>query len=208
MKIMDKLKLKVKIDKKLLIFLAILLLVGIAVGSIFISILNSSDQNLVTEHLNNFVNNIENNKLDYFQVLKSNLITNISFVIVIWLLGISIIGLPIIIIMFFSKTFILGFSVGAILSVFKTKGILFGLAYIFPGQVISILFYLLLTMYAMSFSFKLIYVIFKKKTLDFKIVMNKYFKILLFVLIVIILMSLYDTYLMPKLIKAILPFIK
>ena len=208
MKIMDKLKFKVKIDKKLLIFLAILLLVGIAVGSIFISILNSSDQNLVTEHLNNFINNIENNKLDYFQALKSNLITNISFVIVIWLLGISIIGLPIIIIMFFSKTFILGFSVGAILSVFKTKGVLFALAYIFPGQVISILFYLLLTMYAMSFSFKLIYVIFKKKTLDFKIVMNKYFKILLFVLIVIILMSLYDTYLMPKLIKAILPFIK
>lgn len=208
MRVLDKLKFKVKIDKKLLIFLTVLLLVGIAVGSIFVSILDSTDTNLVNEHLNNFINSIENDKLDYLQALKSNLITNISFVLVIWLLGISIIGLPIILIMFFSKTFILGFSVGAILSVFKTKGILFSLVYIFPGQVISLLFYLFLTMYAMSFSFKLIYVIFKKKTLDFKIIMNKYFKILLFVLVVVVLMNLYDTYLMPKLVKSILPFIR
>ncbi len=208
MRLLDKLKFKVKIDKKLLIFLTVLLLVGIAVGSIFVSILDSTDTNLVNEHLNNFINSIENDKLDYLQALKSNLITNISFVLVIWLLGISIIGLPIILIMFFSKTFILGFSVGAILSVFKTKGILFSLVYIFPGQVISLLFYLFLTMYAMSFSFKLIYVIFKKKTLDFKIIMNKYFKILLFVLVVVVLMNLYDTYLMPKLVKSILPFIR
>ena len=208
MKIMDKLKFQVEIDKKLLIFLTILLLIGIAFGSIFVSILDNSDKTLVNEHLNNFINSIETDKLDYFQALKSNLITNISFVIVIWLLGISIIGLPIILIMFFSKTFILGFSVGAILSVFKTKGLLFSLVHIFPGQVISLLLYLLLTMYAMSFSFKLIYVIFKKKTLDFKIVMNKYFKILLLVLTIVILMNLYDTYLMPKLVKILIPFIK
>ncbi len=208
MKIMDKLKFQVKIDKKLLIFLTILLLIGIAFGSIFVSILDNSDKTLVNEHLNNFINSIETDKLDYFQALKSNLITNISFVIVIWLLGISIIGLPIILIMFFSKTFILGFSVGAILSVFKTKGLLFSLVHIFPGQVISLLLYLLLTMYAMSFSFKLIYVIFKKKTLDFKIVMNKYFKILLLVLTIVVLMNLYDTYLMPKLVKILIPFIK
>lgn len=205
---MDKLKFQVKIDKKLLIFLTILLLIGIAFGSIFVSILDNSDKTLVNEHLNNFINSIETDKLDYFQALKSNLITNISFVIVIWLLGISIIGLPIILIMFFSKTFILGFSVGAILSVFKTKGLLFSLVHIFPGQVISLLLYLLLTMYAMSFSFKLIYVIFKKKTLDFKIVMNKYFKILLLVLTIVVLMNLYDTYLMPKLVKILIPFIK
>ena len=66
MKVMDKLKFKVKIDKKLLIFLTILLLIGIAVGALFIRILDSTDRELVNEHLNNFVNNIESDKLDYF----------------------------------------------------------------------------------------------------------------------------------------------
>ncbi len=208
MKIMDKLKVKVKLDKKILLFLLILLIIGITVGSIFVTILNQSDKSLVSEHLNDFLNNVEENKLDFSLALKNNLINNVLYVLIIWLLGISVIGLPIIIFMFFSKTFILGFSLGAIISTFKTKGILFGLIYTFPGQVISLLFLILLVMYSMSFSFKMIYLIFKKKTLDFKIVMNKYFKILFIVLIIIILMSLYDTYLMPRLIKSIITFIR
>ena len=200
-------KLKIKINKKIFVFLFVLMLMGIIAGSIFTTILNSSDKELVINHLNEFIDNINNNKLDYIFALKNNLITNISYVILIWLLGISVIGLPIIIIMFFTKCFILGFSVGAILTTFKLKGILVSLVYVFPGQVISLLFLLLLMMYSMSFTFKMIYAILKKKSIDFKLIMNKYFKILLIVLGVIILMSLYDTYLMPRLIKLLIPFI-
>lgn len=200
-------KLKIKINKKIFVFLFVLMLIGIIAGSIFTTILNNSDKELVINHLNNFINNINNDKLDYLFALKNNLITNISYVILIWLLGISVIGLPIIIIMFFTKCFILGFSVGSVLTTFKLKGILVSLIYVFPGQVISILFLLLLMMYSMSFTFKMIYAILKKKSLDFKLIMNRYFKILLLVLIIITLMSLYDTYLMPKLIKLLIPFI-
>lgn len=200
-------KLKIKINKKIFVFLFVLMLMGIIAGSIFTTILNSSDKELVINHLNEFIDNINNNKLDYIFALKNNLITNISYVILIWLLGISVIGLPIIIIMFFTKCFILGFSVGAILTTFKLKGILVSLVYVFPGQVISLLFLLLLMMYSMSFTFKMIYAILKKKSIDFKLIMNKYFKILLIVLGVVILMSLYDTYLMPRLIKLLIPFI-
>ena len=200
-------KLKIKINKKIFVFLFVLMLMGIIAGSIFTTILNSSDKELVINHLNEFIDNINNNKLDYLFALKNNLITNISYVILIWLLGISVIGLPIIIIMFFTKCFILGFSVGAVLTTFKLKGILISLVYVFPGQVISLLFLLLLMMYSMSFTFKMIYAILKKKSIDFKLIMNKYFKILLIVLGTIILMSLYDTYLMPRLIKLLIPFI-
>ncbi len=200
-------KLKIKINKKIFVFLFVLMLMGIIAGSIFTIILNSSDKELVINHLNEFIDNINNNRLDYLFALKNNLITNISYVILIWLLGISVIGLPIIIIMFFTKCFILGFSVGAVLTTFKLKGILVSLVYVFPGQVISLLFLLLLMMYSMSFTFKMIYAILKKKSIDFKLIMNKYFKILLIVLGVVILMSLCDTYLMPRLIKLLIPFI-
>ncbi len=200
-------KLKIKINKKIFVFLFVLMLMGIIAGSIFTTILNSSDKELVINHLNEFIDNINNNKLDYLFALKNNIITNISYVILIWLLGISVIGLPIIIIMFFTKCFILGFSVGAVLTTFKAKGILVSLVYVFPGQVISLLFLLLLMMYSMSFTFKMIYAILKKKSIDFKLIMNKYFKILLIVLSVVILMNLYDTYLMPRLIKLLIPFI-
>lgn len=208
MKAMDKLQLKIKVDKNLAVFLVVLLLIGISVGALFVSILNSSDKELVTNHLLNFFQNIENNKLDYYSALKNNLIANVLMVLIIWLLGISVIGLPVIVIIFFSKSFILGFSIGSILSTFKIKGIIYGLIYVFPGQILTLLGLLLLMMYSMSFSFKIIYTILKKQVLDFKFIMNKYFKILILVMIIVVVMGIYDTYLMPKLLKMILSFVK
>lgn len=208
MKALDRLKHKIKIDKNLTLFLFILGLTGIIAGSIFVTILNDSDKALINEHLNVFLNNIENNKLDYIFVLKNNMITNIFYILIIWLLGISIIGLPILLIIFFSKTFILGFSIGSIISCFKLKGALFSLAYIFPGNVIGLIAISIITMYAMTFSIKLIYAIFKKKTIDFKILINKYSAILFIVLGIIILTSLYDTFIMPNIVKLIIPIIK
>ena len=207
-KIMDKLHNQVKINKNLLVFLLVLMLVGIIVGSIFVTILSKADKELVITHLNGFLDTIETDKIDYLLVLKNNLTTNLLFIGIIWLLGISVIGLPIMVVMFFTKSFILGFSIGSILSTFGAKGILFSIFYVFPGQVISILFILLLMMYSMSFSFKLIYAIFKKKSIDFKIMINRYSIIFLIVLIGIILMNLYDTYLMPRIIKSIITMIR
>lgn len=205
---MDRLKNKIRIDKNLVLFLIILGLIGIISGSIFVTILNSNDKTMVSEHLNTFLDNVENNKIDYIFVLKNNMITNIIYVLLIWLLGISVIGLPILLIIFFSKAFILGFSIGSIISCFKFKGILFSLAYIFPGNVINLIAIAIITMYAMSFSFKLIYAIFKKKTIDFKILINRYSSILFIILVITILMNLYDTFIMPNIIKTLLPFIR
>lgn len=205
---MDKLKNKVRFDKKLTIFLIILGVIGIITGSVFVTILSNSDKTLINEQLNLFLDNVQNNKLDYFNTLKNNMVTNIVYVSLIWLLGISVIGLPILLIMFFSKTFILGFTIGSIINCFKLKGILFSISYIFPGQILNLIAISILTMYAMSFSFKLIYAIFKRKTVDFKILMNKYLIILVIMLILIVIANLYDTFVMPNIVKTIIPFIK
>lgn len=208
MKVMDKLKNMVKFDKKIILFLSIITLIGILAGSIFVTILNEEDILLINSHLNDFINNIENNTIDYLLVLKNNLFTNVFYVIVLWLLGISIIGLPLILLIYFSKTFILGFSVGSIIATYKLKGIIFAFFYVFPGQIISLLSFFVLTIYAMSFSVKLIYSVLKKKTINFKLIMNKYLIILVLILIIVLLMNLYDTYIMPSIIKLFIHFIR
>lgn len=208
MKQLDKLKDKVKIDKHLFIFFIILLLIGVVVGSIFVTILNSTDKTLVNDYLNNFLNTIENNKIDFWLVLKNNLFNTLLLISGVWLLGISVIGLPIIVILFFSSAFTLGFTIGSILLTFKAKGLLFTLIYTVPGQIIKLLMLLLLSIYAVSFSIKLIHSIFKKKTIDFKVIMNRYLLILLITSIVSLVMVLYDTYGMPFLIKQVLSLIR
>lgn len=208
MKLLDKLKNIVKFDKKIMLFLFVLGLIGLISGSIFVTILNNSDTKILDEQLNLFLDNIQNNNINYITILKNNLLTNIPYVIIIWLLGISIIGLPIILIMFFSKTFILGFTIASILSTYKFKGFLFALLYSFPGQILSIIVFSILTMYAMSFSFKLIYAIIKKKTIDFRLLMNKYLSIFVISLSIVIITNLYDTFVMPNLIEHIISFIR
>ena len=208
MKIISKFKNRLKVDKELSLFLIILLIIGIISGSIFASILNNSDKILISEHLNTFLTSIENNNLDYITSFKNNIVSEILFTIIIWLLGISIIGLPIIIIMYFSSNFILGFTVGSIITTFKLKGCLFALIYVFPSEILKILAQILLVMYSMSFSFKLLYSVIKKKNIDFKLMINKYLIILVICIIVNIITSLYNTFLLPKIIKSLITFIR
>ena len=208
MKIMDKLKKTIVINKKMIICLIVIVLVGIITGSLLVAVLNESDKNLVTEYINTFFNNIKENKLNYIDTLKNSIISNMSLIIVIWLLGISIIGVPIITFLYFCKSFILGFSLSSIIMHYKIKGCLIAFLYIFPHQVINIMMLTILMTYALSLSFKLISSFFKKKTIDFKIIMKKYLVILLFSLLISIISSLLEVFLMPKLIKMVIPLIK
>ena len=208
MKIMDKLKNAIVINKKMIICLIVIVLVGIITGSLLVAVLNESDKNLVTEYINTFFNNIKDNKLNYIDTLKNSIISNMSLIIVIWLLGISIIGVPIITFLYFCKSFILGFSLSSIIMHYKIKGCLIAFLYIFPHQIINIIMLTILMTYALSLSFKLISSFFKKKTIDFKIIMKKYLVILLFSLLISIISSLLEVFLMPKLIKMVIPLIK
>ena len=156
MKWMDKLKGTIKVNKKTLLFFTILLIIGIIAGSIFMAILSETDKKLVTDYFNNYISNIENNKLNYLESIKNGLFNNLLYIIIIWILGISIIGIPIVTIMFFIKSFTLGFSIASIVFNYKLKGCLLNFINIFPHQMIYFLIYMLITTYSIFFSLKMI----------------------------------------------------
>lgn len=204
----DKLKSIFIINKQITIFLIGLSIVAVVAGAFYITILNKTDQSLVKTSINEFFNNINNNNLNYIASLKNIILTNVGFIIVIWLLGISVIGIPIIIFLFFSKAFVIGFSISSIIFNYKLKGTLLSLFYIFPHHIINIYIYIILIAYAISLSFKIIESIIKRKSIDFKVVMNKYLYVLLVSLIVIVITSLFEIFAMPAILKIILSLVK
>lgn len=208
MKWMDKLKGTIKVNKKTLLFFTILLIIGIIAGSIFMAILSETDKKLVTDYFNNYISNIENNKLNYLEGIKNGLFNNLLYIIIIWILGISIIGIPIVTIMFFIKSFTLGFSIASIVFNYKLKGCLLNFINIFPHQMIYFLTYMLITTYSIFFSLKMINSIINKKNMDFKVMMNKYVKILIISVIAITIGIIIETFITPLLIKIIIPLIK
>lgn len=207
-KVMDKFKSSIKYNKKLIVFLVVLGIIALAAGSIFTVMLNSSDKELTLNYINNFMNNLSNNNLDYIGALKNGFISCLSFIIVIWLLGMSVIGIPIILFMYFSKIFVLGFSVSAIISNYGLKGCLLSFSYIFPHQIIKMIIYTILTLYALKVAGKILYYIIKKEKLDFKVILHNYLFVLLGTICVSILMILFEVYITPKFISLFLPLIK
>lgn len=206
-KAMDKLVSGLKINRKMLLFLIVLGLIALIVGSIFVVILNATDKSLIKDYLETFINNVDSGKLDYMQALKNISISNYSYIIIAWLLGISVIGIPITIFMYFMKCFMVGFSIASIIINFKLKGTLLAFIYVFPHHIINLIMYTVLILYSLTLSLKIGEAVLKKKSINFKLIINKYLLILILSLIVITLMNLFEVYITPILIKTILPII-
>lgn len=201
MQIVDKLKEVFKTQRKMIIFLLCIAITGIVFGSIFNIILDTSDKALVQEYIEKFFLDVQNNSINYGSSLKKVLINNLSYILITWLLGISIIGLPISLFTYFINAVILGFSISSIISVYHTKGIIYGLAYVFPHQILSILINTFLMVYVITISLYLIKSVFNKQTINFKNISNRYLIVLGTCIITIILNSLIEVFIMPSLIR-------
>ena len=102
-KYLDKLKKNIIVNKKMIVFFGTLIITGIVAGSLFGIIIKGNDKSLVSEYINTFFNNINNNGINYVTSFINSIISNFVFILIIWILGISIIGCPITIFMYFSK---------------------------------------------------------------------------------------------------------
>ena len=203
----DKFKKYLAINKKLFVFLTILFVIALISGSVFSIVLNEKDNALVTDYLNNYINSIDQNTIVFKETLFNSLTSNILLNIIIWILGISIIGVPIILFLFFYKCFIIGFSISSILLRYKLKGILMSIIYIFPHHIVNIILLIILINYAYFISVSIINAIVKKKELNFSSVTSKYLSILGVICVLMVFTSLYESFITPKLIKLIIPLI-
>ena len=193
---MDKFKSLFHINKRFFVFLLGIVFLGVLFGSVLPIFLSVDDKKLVSDYLIGFVSNIKDgfNSLIFF---RNGLINEGLFFILIWVLGISIIGIPIILFLFFYKCFIFGFSISSIIINYGFKGILFSLSYIFPHQVISILIYLFLSSYSLIFSIRLLLFILKKYDFNIRIYFRKYLYVLLISFIGLLICILYESFINP-----------
>ena len=89
-KVKTKVTNKLAEQKKIYIFLIVVMSIGLLLGIIYAVILNKSDHALVTTSLDSFFTSIKNNDIDYKSALINSLIGNISFVTFIFLFNLSL----------------------------------------------------------------------------------------------------------------------
>ncbi len=201
---------KKELTKKnnILILVSIVFILGLIFGSIYITILEDKEKTTILNEVNNYFLDIDYSFEEKIDIFKNSLISNLTYIISMWILGLSVIGIPIVFIMTFFKSFILGFSVSSIFAKYGFKGILGVITYIFPTSIIMCIFTLFLATYSIIISLKIINGAFTKKTINFKTFMGKYFFILVIGVLISILSSLFDGFLSPYITKLFTNFIK
>ena len=173
---MKQLIAKIK-TRKILSIMTIITIISLILGTLFISILSKDNKELITSNVIDFFSAIKSNNLNYNQILVKSLTNNLLLNIIIWLLGISIIGIPIVIILLFITSFILSFTFTSIIYTYKYKGIISAIIYVIP-HIINLLLSFVLIYYSITFSKSLFNYLFKKKECNRKELVNRYLKLL------------------------------
>lgn len=192
-KIIKKLK-----DKKQFIIIFVICIVAFIIGVLLPSILNEENRKIIQTSLNSFFDTIKNNQLKTNELLFKTLTSNIIIDLILWLLGISIIGIPIVIILLGYKSLSLGFTISSIISTYKLNGVIKALIYIVPN-IINLFIFFVISYYSISFSLMLFNYLFGKKEYNKRIIVNRYLKLLVISIIILIFSSVIETYVVPKL---------
>lgn len=202
-KIINYLNETVKKEKNILIFNTIIFLVGVVLGSLFINFITNDDKKLLIEQVSTFFSNIKKLTSDIFgfESFLSILFNNLLVLSIIFVLGISMIGIPIVIFILFFKGFMLGTTISTIILKYSIKGIVGAILYIFPVCILTICVYLFMCFYAIYVSKKFLRAFLKKNSLNFKQFLGKYLLSFIVSIMLILLLSLLDAYLTPLLLK-------
>lgn len=192
-------------NKKVNLFVIFIVILGIISGSLFLMVLNDNDKSEVINEISTFMTNINTNNINNLNSFKNCLIEGMILIILSWILGMSIIGVIFNIFFIYMKSFIIGFSISSFILVYKYKGILSSLVYTVPSQLINILIILILGVYTLLFSkylFKMIFL--KDKTVNLGKFFKKYVLVFGICIILCVISSLCEAYLVPSLLKVMI----
>ncbi|NPV42426.1 MAG: stage II sporulation protein M [Firmicutes bacterium] len=191
-----------------LYFIAILILVvGIVSGSISVKALNVQQKDNLINYINLFFQKVDINALNSKLVLKYSILNNLKLVSLIWVLGLTIIGIPFVMLILFIKGFILGFTVGFLIDELGFTGILFSTISLFPQNIIIIPSVVIIGVSALSFS--LILLKNKRGTEKYSIIQQftGYTILVSLMALIIILGCFIEAYISPVFMKMMLPYI-
>lgn len=192
-------------NKKVNLFVIFIVILGIISGSLFLMVLNDNDKSEVINEISTFMSNINTNNINNLNSFKNSLIEGMILIILSWILGMSIIGVIFNIFFIYMKSFTIGFSISSFILVYKYKGILSSLIYVIPSQLINILIILILGVYTLLFSkylFKMIFL--KDKTVNLGKFFKKYVLVFGICIILCVISSLCEAYLLPSLLKVMI----
>ncbi|AZU63220.1 stage II sporulation protein M [Neobacillus mesonae] len=146
------------------LFIVVLFLMGVIFGAIVVNSMSYTQKEDLFYYLSQFFGQVSDGKVaEQNDLFAQSFFHNSKFIGLIWILGISIIGLPVILILLFVKGMVVGFTVGFLVSQMGWKGFMLAFVSILPQNLIIIPVFIIMAALSVIISLKMIKKQFMKK---------------------------------------------
>ena len=175
----------IKENIKTYLILTIIFFIGLTLGVIFVNNANETQANQISGYINNFINSIK-------ELLKNSIINNVGIAVLLWFLGSTVIGFPLIYVVVGYKGYCIGYTVSSVMATVGTgKGIIFIIATMLIQNIIYIPTILTLSVSGIKL-YRLIMEDRRRENIKLQILKHTIFSILMLILLLI--SSLLETY--------------
>jgi len=129
---------------------------GIVLGIYTVKYMGELEKGELTSYLTSFSEATQKNSVSskniFFQTLKNN----IPLILAIWFLGLTMIGIPIILLLDILKGYTIGFTIGFMANALNVKGVGISLLMILPQNIIYVPCVIIVSVIAMEFSLNIL----------------------------------------------------
>ncbi|MFT8322319.1 MAG: stage II sporulation protein M [Bacillus sp. (in: firmicutes)] len=192
------------------LFVVVLFLMGVIFGAVVVNSLTLTQKEDLFYYLSQFFGQVSDGKVaDSKDLFIQSFSHNSKFIGLMWLLGISIIGLPVILILLFIKGMVVGFTVGFLVNQMGWNGFLLSFVSILPQNIIVIPIFIISATLSVAFSFKMIRQQFIKKMGEPMLpLFGRYMFLLLIAFLFLATAAGIEAYISPMLMKSVINMVQ
>lgn len=127
-------------------------IIGISAGVFTVKALEPYQKQELINYMRVFFHILNDNPIDSFAVFKQSFINNLQTIVLIWILGITVIGMPLILILVAIRGLIVGFTVGFLVEQLGVRGVVFSIISILPQNLLILPCIIVIAVLGISFS--------------------------------------------------------
>lgn len=137
-------------------FILLIFAVGVVMGALAVKTLPVEQKTELIGYLRIFFSGIGVEINNGHDMLFSVLLNHAKTVVIMWILGFTIVGIPFVLFILFTRGFIIGFTVGFLVNEYVMKGLLFALVAVLPHNFFAVPAVLVTAVAATHFSLLLV----------------------------------------------------
>lgn len=191
----------------LYLFVFVLFSTGIVFGAVMVGALTLEQKEDLARHLGGFFGMLNQGGLDSSASFQQSLLLHLKWLGLIWVFGLSVVGLPLIFALDFLKGVLVGFSVAYMIGQYSWKGMVFALVSVLPQNLIVIPAIVVSSVAASAFAIHLVKTRLIGKQGHLMQPFWRYTATMLLMLLALIAASLYEAFLSPTVMNWVAPML-